>query len=75
MRRLGLKDSEELRKLLLQKGVAVLADIHFGKRNPGDEEQHIRLSYATSKEKIIEGLRRMKEAMGSKKLESGTLAW
>ncbi len=75
VKRLGLKDSEELRRMLLQKGVAVLADIHFGRRNPGDEEQHIRLSYATSKEKIIEGLRRMKEAMGSKKQESGTLAW
>lgn len=74
-RKLGLKDSEELRKLLLQNGVAVLADVHFGKRNPGDEEQHIRLSYATSKENIIEGLSRMKKTMGSKAQEGGTLAW
>ncbi len=64
-RNLGLKDSEELRKFLLARGVAVLADMHFGKRNPGDEEQHIRLSYATSREKIIEGVRRMKEALGA----------
>jgi len=73
VKRLKLKDSEELRKLLLKNGVAVLADIHFGKRNPGDSEQHIRLSYATSKEKIMEGLRRMKEVMGSKSEEQGTL--
>ncbi|OIO21649.1 aspartate aminotransferase [Candidatus Micrarchaeota archaeon CG1_02_47_40] len=61
--RLGIKDSEELRKLLLENGVAVLADVHFGKRNPGDNEQHIRLSYATSKEKITEGVARMKHAI------------
>ncbi|VVC01194.1 Aromatic-amino-acid aminotransferase 2 [uncultured archaeon] len=66
-RKLGLPDSEELRKLLLKNGVAVLADIHFGRRNPGDSEQHIRLSYATAKEKIIEGVRRMKAVIGAKK--------
>jgi aspartate aminotransferase len=63
VKNLGLKDSEELRRLLLQHGVAVLADIHFGRRNPGDSEQHIRLSYATSKQNIIEGIRRMKEVI------------
>jgi aspartate/methionine/tyrosine aminotransferase len=73
--KLGLKDSEELRKLLLERGVAVLSDVHFGKRNPGDSEQHIRLSYVASKENIIEGLRRMKETIGEKKLEGGTLNW
>lgn len=59
-KKLGLGDSEKFRKLLLKNGVAVLSDIHFGKRNPGDTEQHIRLSYATSKPNIIEGIRRMK---------------
>ena len=73
VKKLKLKDSEELRKLLLKNGVAVLADIHFGKRNPGDPEQHIRLSYATSKENIIEGLRRMKALIGAKGKEEGTL--
>ena len=72
-KKLGLKGSEELRKLLLQHGVAVLADIHFGKRNPGETEQYIRLSYATSKENIIEGLRRMKEVIGSRGSKSGHL--
>lgn len=66
VRKHGLKDSEELRKLLLKNGVAVLSDIHFGRRNPGDSEQHLRLSYATSKENIIEGMRRMKNVLGAK---------
>ena len=75
VKKLRLKDSDELRKLLLKNGVAVLADIHFGRRNPGDPEQHIRLSYATSKDNIIEGVRRMKSVMGSKDSEDGTLTW
>src|SRR5438309_3898142 len=45
-------DSEEFRKRLLNDaGVAVLADIHFGRRVPGDG-QHIRFSYAASVEAI-----------------------
>jgi aspartate/methionine/tyrosine aminotransferase len=52
-------DSEELRKRLLNEaGVAVLADIHFGRRVPGDG-QHIRLSYAASTEAIREGVGRI----------------
>ena len=52
-------DSEEFRKrLLLEAGVAVLADIHFGPRGPGDG-QHIRFSYAASDEAIHAGLQRM----------------
>jgi aspartate/methionine/tyrosine aminotransferase len=52
-------DSEEFRKrLLLEAGVAVLADIHFGPRVPGDG-QHIRFSYAASDEAIHAGLQRM----------------
>ena len=44
----GCADSEEFRKRLLHEaGVAVLADIHFGRRVPGDG-QHIRFSYAAS---------------------------
>ena len=56
---IGAADSEEFRKrLLLETGVAVLADIHFGKRVPGDG-QHLRFSYAASNESIIEGVDRM----------------
>ena len=55
----GLNDSEELRKRLLYEAcVAVLADIHFGHRVPGDG-QHIRFSYATQNENIVKGVQRI----------------
>jgi len=58
-RMVGAADSEEFRKRLLNEaGVAVLADIHFGTRVPG-EGQHIRFSYAASKEAIEKGIARM----------------
>ena len=58
-RRIGAADSEEFRKrLLADAGVAVLADIHFGARVPG-EGQHLRFSYAASKPAIEAGVSRM----------------
>ena len=58
-RMVGAADSEEFRKRLLNEvGVAVLADIHFGARVPG-EGQHIRFSYAASKTAIEQGVARM----------------
>jgi aspartate aminotransferase len=55
----GSADSEAFRKRLLHEaGVAVLADIHFGRRVPG-EGQHIRFSYATSKDAIEKGVARV----------------
>jgi len=55
----GCADSEAFRRRLLEEaGVAVLADIHFGRRVPGDG-QHIRFSYAASPEAIREGIRRL----------------
>jgi len=60
-RMIGAADSEEFRKRLLNEaGVAVLADIHFGARVPG-EGQHIRFSYAASKKAIEQGVARMAE--------------
>ncbi|MGA8054288.1 MAG: pyridoxal phosphate-dependent aminotransferase [Burkholderiales bacterium] len=60
-RMIGVADSEEFRKrLLYDAGVAVLADIHFGARIPG-EGQHIRFSYAASKAAIERGVERMAE--------------
>jgi aspartate/methionine/tyrosine aminotransferase len=57
----GIADSEELRKRLLNEaGVAVLSDIHFGPRVPGDGE-HVRFSYAASREMIREGVGRMRD--------------
>jgi aspartate/methionine/tyrosine aminotransferase len=52
----GLRRSEAFRKRLLHEaGIAVLADIHFGRRVPGDG-QHIRFSYAASNEAIEQGI-------------------
>ena len=60
-RMIGVADSEEFRKRLLnEEGVAILADIHFGSRVPG-EGQHVRFSYAASKQAIEEGVARMAE--------------
>jgi aspartate aminotransferase len=58
-RMIGAQDSEEFRKrLLYEAGVALLADIHFGSRVPG-EGQHVRFSYAASKQMIEKGVARM----------------
>src|SRR5919106_5005733 len=58
-RMIGARDSEEFRKRLLNEaGVALLADIHFGTRVPG-EGQHVRFSYAASPEAIRQGVARM----------------
>jgi aspartate aminotransferase len=55
----GCADSEAFRKrLLVDAGIAVLADIHFGRRVPGDG-QHIRFSYATSNDAIEQGVARL----------------
>ncbi|MEO7086888.1 MAG: pyridoxal phosphate-dependent aminotransferase [Gemmatimonadaceae bacterium] len=57
----GIENSEELRKRLLHEaGVAVLSDIHFGPRVPGDGE-HVRFSYAASRAMIEEGVGRMRD--------------
>jgi aspartate aminotransferase len=57
-RLVGCADSEVLRKRLLHEaGIAVLADIHFGRRVPGDG-QHIRFSYATGNDAIVQGIER-----------------
>ena len=57
----GCADSEAFRKRRLHEaGIAVLADIHFGRRVPGDG-QHIRFSYAASNEAIERGVARLAE--------------
>ncbi|HHY45750.1 MAG TPA: pyridoxal phosphate-dependent aminotransferase [Firmicutes bacterium] len=59
-RKLGFKNSKEFQeKLLYDANVAVLPRSAFGMRNEGENEEYIRLSYATSKENIVEGLRRI----------------
>ncbi len=57
----GAADSEALRKMLLyDAGIAVLTDIHFGERAPG-EGQHLRISYATSNENIMAAMDRLSD--------------
>ena len=62
-RNLGMKDAVALQNYLLDKGVAVLARIYFGSKNAGEKEEYIRLSYVGSEETIIEGLKRIKQAI------------
>ena len=64
-RLVGAADSEVFRKRLLHEaGVAVLADIHFGARVPG-EGQHVRFSYAASNQAIEAGVARMADFIRS----------
>jgi len=61
---LNLEGSKELQKYLLYEAdVAVLSRSCFGCRNEGEKEEYIRLSYATSKKGILEGLKRIKKAV------------
>jgi len=53
------KTSDEIAKHLLDEGVAVLPGTAFGDKGEG----YIRISYATSMENIMEGLRRIKVAL------------
>lgn len=63
-RNLGLRDSKQLQEHLLFNGnVAVLPRTSFGMINSNENEQYIRLSYATSKELIKEGIARIKRAI------------
>jgi len=63
-RKLGLASSKELADYLLyEAGVAVLGRNCFGRKNDGEDQEYIRLSYATSQKQIKEGLARMKKAI------------
>ena len=64
IKNLGLADAEQFQDYLLNNfGVAVLARTSFGKKNEGETEEYIRISYATSKENIREGMKRIKSAV------------
>lgn len=63
-RNLGLADARAFQDYLLEEAnVAVLAREYFGPRNEGEDQEYIRLSYATSLDMIREGLRRIKAAV------------
>lgn len=60
-RLLGLKTAEEFQHAMLYDGnVAVLARSNFGTRNQGEDQEYIRISFATSRELLMEGLRRIR---------------
>ncbi|MGI6611225.1 MAG: pyridoxal phosphate-dependent aminotransferase [Limnochordia bacterium] len=62
--KLGLRTSNEFQQKLLHEGnVAVLPRSSFGMRNVGETQEYVRLSYATSREHIEEGLRRIRSVV------------
>lgn len=66
-RKLGFKDAKELAdKLLYEAGVAVLARTAFGKKYDDEDQEYIRLSYATSTENIMKGVARIREYISSR---------
>jgi aspartate/methionine/tyrosine aminotransferase len=64
---LGLKSAEEFQHAMLHDGgVAVLARSNFGSRNQGEDQEYVRISFATSRELLREGLRRMRTLIESR---------
>jgi aspartate aminotransferase len=60
-RLVGARDAEAFQERLLHEGeVAVLARSCFGPRNVGETEEYIRISFSTSRERLAEGLHRMR---------------
>ena len=61
IKRLGLGDAEEFRKLILKKtGVSFCTRNHFGTPLPGEKEHYIRLAYSgIDAKEITEGLRKL----------------
>jgi len=66
-KRYGFANSRELQDYLLYEGrVAVLHRECFGRKLPGEEREFIRLSYATSRSAIREGLERISQALAKR---------
>ena len=64
---LGLRTAEEFQHAMLYDGnVAVLARSNFGRRNDGEDQEYVRISFATSQELLREGLRRMRALIESR---------
>jgi len=65
---LGFANAKELQQFILHTGnVAVLPRSAFGMRNEGETEEYLRFSYANSRENIIKGLQRIKDALASRR--------
>lgn len=66
-RLLGLKTAEEFQHAMLYDGgVVVLARTNFGPRNAGEDQEYVRVSFATSRELLQEGFRRMRALIESR---------
>src|SRR5205814_3804954 len=64
-RRLGLASADDFAdRLLNEAGVAVLPRSCFGARLPGEGDEYVRLSVATSLEQIREGIDRISGFLG-----------
>jgi aspartate/methionine/tyrosine aminotransferase len=64
---LGLKTAEEFQHAMLYDGnIAVLARSNFGVRNEGEDQEYVRISFATSMELLSEGLRRIRALIESR---------
>jgi aspartate/methionine/tyrosine aminotransferase len=58
---LGVKSSEEFQDVMISEGgVAVLSRTCFGPRNEGEADEYVRISFATSRDLLAEGIRRMR---------------
>jgi len=65
-RLMGVKNAEEFQHTMLYDGnIAVLARSNFGVRNEGEDQEYIRISFATSMELLREGLRRIRHVIES----------
>jgi aspartate/methionine/tyrosine aminotransferase len=62
MANLGLTDVEDFRRAVLHEtGVSVCSRVHFGRPQPGEAEQYVRLAYSgIDTPQIVEGLGRLK---------------
>jgi aspartate aminotransferase len=65
-RLIGARNAEEFQHRMLHEGnVAVLARSNFGRRNEGEDQEYIRISFATSRELLMEGLSRIRRLIES----------
>jgi aspartate/methionine/tyrosine aminotransferase len=65
-RLIGAKNAEEFQHRMLHEGnVAVLARSNFGRRNEGEDQEYVRISFATSRELLMEGLSRIRALIES----------
>jgi aspartate/methionine/tyrosine aminotransferase len=62
MARKGITDVEDFRRAVLHEtGVSVCSRVHFGRPQPGETEQYVRLAYSgIDTPQIVEGLGRLK---------------